>query len=56
MIDQCLKVEFSLCNCSCEVDFFIFNDTEKLYDPFGADAVRFQIYKLELLAYKSRYG
>ena len=43
--NKCRKVDFSLCDCSCEVDFFIFNDTEKLYDPFGADAVMFQINK-----------
>ena len=49
--NKCRKVDFSQCNCSCEVDFFIFNDTDKLYDPFGADAVMFQINKLGVLGH-----
>ena len=44
--NKCRKVDFSQCECPCEVDFFIFNDTEKLYEPFGGDAVLFQINKL----------
>ena len=47
--NKCRKVDFSLCDCRCEVDFFIFNDTEKIYEPFGADAVMFQINKLATL-------
>ena len=47
--NACRRVDFSKCECSCEVDFFIFNDTEKLYDPFGADAVLFQINKLKTI-------
>ena len=49
--NKCRKVDFSQCDCSCEVDFFVFNDTEKLYDPFGADAVMFQINKLIYLGH-----
>ena len=37
------------CKCRCEVDFFIFNesDTQRLDEPFGGDAVLFQISKLK---------
>ena len=44
--NKCRKVDFSKCECRCEVDFFIFNDTQKSYEPFGGDAVLFQINKL----------
>ena len=46
-------VDFSKCACRCEVDYFIFNesDAQSVYDPFGADAVLLQINKLELLAH-----
>ena len=47
--NKCRKVDFSKCDCRCEVDFFIFNETHKTYDPFGADAVMFQINKLATL-------
>ena len=44
--NKCRRVDFSKCDCRCEVDFFILNDTQKLYEPFGGDAVLFQINKL----------
>ena len=49
--NKCKHVDFSLCECRCEVDYFIFNDTEKLYDPFGGDAVMFQINKFGTLGH-----
>ena len=46
------KVDFSKCDCPCELDFFVFNATQNVtYEPFGADAVLIQINKLLTLKY-----
>ena len=46
------KVDFSKCECPCELDFFIFNTTQNVtYDPFGGDAVLFQLNKLLAMKY-----
>ena len=45
--NKCRKVDFFLStSVVVKVDFFIFNDIEKLYEQFGGDAVLFQINKL----------
>ena len=46
--NKCRKVDFSKCECSCELDFFIYNETQNLltYEPFGGDAVLLQLNKL----------
>ena len=51
--NKCRVVDFSRCECRCEVDFFTFNesDTQKLYEPFGGDAIMFQINKMETLGH-----
>ena len=49
--NKCRKVDFSKCECRCELDFFIFNDTQKTYEPFGGDAVLFQINKLATMGH-----
>ena len=49
--NRCRKNDFSKCECRCEVDFFIFNDTQKTYEPFGGDAILFQINKLKYLGH-----
>ena len=56
--NKCKFVNFSKCKCPCTVDFFIVEDTQKTYKPFGADAVLFQINKLRYLSHppKKRKG
>ena len=51
--NKCRVVDFSKCECRCEVDFFIFNEseTQNLYEPFGGDAIMFQINKMEVLGH-----
>ena len=49
--NKCKHVDFSKCECPCDVDFFLFNDTQKVYDPFGGDAVVFQINKIGKLGH-----
>ena len=46
--EQSRRVDFSKCECPCEMDYFFFNEseTQKLYEPFGVDAVLLQINKL----------
>ena len=47
------RVDFSQCECRCEINFFIFkeSDTQKLYEPFGADAVLLEINKLKTIGH-----
>ena len=54
--NACRRVDFSQCECRCEVDFFIFNesDTQKLYEPFGGDAILLQINKLKNIGHPPR--
>ena len=45
------KVDFSKCRCRCEVDFFLFDDTDKLYEPTSGDAVLFQLQHLRRMGH-----
>ena len=47
----CRKIDITQCCCRCEVDFFLFNDTNKLYDPISGDAILFEINRLKLLGH-----
>ena len=53
MREQCRRVDFSMCKCKCEADWFIFSesDTSKYYEPLGGDAVLIQINKLRTIGH-----
>ena len=47
----CRKIDLTQCCCRCEIDFFLFNDTNKLYDPICGDAILFEINRLKVLGH-----
>ena len=45
------KVDFSKCEHQCVLDFFIFEDVDKIYAPIDADAILMQLNKLQTLGH-----
>ena len=43
--------DITQCSCRCEVDFFLFNDTQKYYDSISGDAILFEMSQLQVMGH-----